>query len=190
MKINVLLAGLLAVCADALADPVDDVRCREIGFSLAAEARDAARFAAFIDPDARFVSNHVMRGPVDIVEAWGPFFADGGPAIKWRPQFVEVLADGSLALTRGPYRMRVADEDGSTSESWGTFNSTWRKQPNGGWKVVFDAGSPSASPPADDVRALLDEAHGCPCVTDWLSHEKSHPSPRLNAASGCHRRWL
>ena len=173
MKIIVFLAGLLALFAGALAGPVDDVRCREIGFSLAAEARDADRFAAFIDPDARFVSSRVMRGPVDIAEAWGPFFADGGPAIKWRPQFVEVLEDGSLALTRGPYRLRLTEEDGSTSERWGTFNSVWRKQSDGGWKVVFDAGSPSAEPPADDVGALLDAEHGCPYTA--LSLEKASP---------------
>ena len=162
MKVIVSLAGSFAVCAGAFAGPVDDVRCREIGFSLAAEARDADGFATFIDPDARFVSNRVMKGPADIAEAWGPFFAAGGPAIKWRPQFVEVLEDSSLALTRGPYRMLVTEEDGSTSERWGTFNSVWRRQPDGSWKVVFDAGSPSASPPAEDARALLDEEHNCP----------------------------
>jgi ketosteroid isomerase-like protein len=162
MRVRLFLAALLVMCGEALADPVDDVRCREIGFSLAAEARSAARFTTFIDADARFVGNRVTRGPIDITEAWGTFFADGGPAIKWRPQFVEVLEDGSLALTRGPYRMIVTEEDGSTSEHWGTFNSVWRKQADGSWKVVFDAGSPSAAPPPADVRALLDDEHGCP----------------------------
>jgi hypothetical protein len=45
---------------------------------------------------------------------------------------------------------------------WGTFNSVWRKQSDGVWKIVFDVGSPSAPPPADAVQALLDEEHGCP----------------------------
>ncbi len=81
--------------------------------------------------------------------------------IKWRPQFVEVLEDGSLALTRGPYRLIVTDENGEQTEHWGTFNSVWRLQPDGSWKVVFDAGSNPTETPSDEVKALLDEEHGC-----------------------------
>ena len=76
-------------------------------------------------------------------------------------QFVEVLEDGKLALTRGPFRVVSEDEDGIESERWGTFNSVWRLQPDGGWKVVFDAGSPASERPADDVRALLDAEDDC-----------------------------
>ena len=89
------------------------------------------------------------------------FFAEDGPTIRWRPQFVEVLEDGELALTRGPFRVLTQDEDGNEVQRWGTFNSVWRLQPDGGWRVVFDAGSPAAEPPADDVIALLDVEHDC-----------------------------
>lgn len=152
---------LLFLASQVLAEPVDEVRCREIGFSLAAEARDAERFASFIDADARFVGNSVLHGTEAIVEAWQVFLSADGPSIKWRPQFVEVLEDGTLALTRGPYRVIAIDESGNRSESWGTFNSVWRKQDDGSWKVVFDAGSQSSEPPADDIQALLDQEFTC-----------------------------
>ncbi len=152
---------IIFLASQVLAGPVDEVRCREIGFSLAAEARDAERFASFIDADARFVGNSVLHGTEAIVEAWQVFFSADGPSIKWRPQFVEVLEDGTLALTRGPYRVIAIDESGDRSESWGTFNSVWRKQDDGSWKVVFDAGSQSGEPPAADIRALLDQQFGC-----------------------------
>jgi uncharacterized protein (TIGR02246 family) len=145
-----------------LAAPLDEVRCREIGFSLAAEARDAEQFASFIDADARFVGNSVLHGTEAIVEAWSVFFTADGPSIKWRPRFVEVLEDGTLALTRGPYRLIATDESGNRTESWGTFNSVWRKQDDGSWKVVFDAGSQATETPADEVKALLDQESGCP----------------------------
>jgi uncharacterized protein (TIGR02246 family) len=158
-----ILSGslLLLLTSQVLAGPVDEVRCREIGFSLAAEARDAERFASFIDADARFVGSSVLQGTEAIVEAWLVFFSVDGPSIKWRPQFVEVLDDGTLALTRGPYRVIAIDEFGNRSESWGTFNSVWRKQDDGSWKVVFDAGSQSSEPPAADIQALLDQQSGC-----------------------------
>ena len=152
---------LLVASATALADLADDVRCREIGFSVAAENMDAETFAAFIDDDARFVGVSALRGPAAITEAWGPFLSEGGPLIKWRPQFVEVLEDGKLALTRGPYRLVVTGEDGTQTEHWGTFNSVWRLKADGSWRVVFDAGSNPIETPSDEVKALLDEEHGC-----------------------------
>jgi ketosteroid isomerase-like protein len=155
------LALAIFASSTALADLADQVRCREIGFSISAETRNAESFASFIDSDARFVGNSVTHGPVAIAEAWGAFFADNGPFIKWRPQFVEVLEDESLALTRGPYRMISKDENGDETEHWGTFNSVWRLQADGDWNVVFDAGSDSAEPPADEVKALLDQENDC-----------------------------
>ena len=161
MKARSWILLVLAAPFPALADVTDDVRCHEIGFSRAAEANDAERFASFIDDDARFVGNSVLRGPTAITEAWSVFFQDDGPSIRWRPQFVEVLEDGKLALTRGPFRVVAKDEDGNDVERWGTFNSIWRLQNDGTWKVVFDAGSPASAPPADEVRALLNAEDDC-----------------------------
>ena len=161
MKARLWMFFVLAASCSAFADAADEVRCHEIGFSLAAEARDAERFSSFIDDDARFVGASVLRGPTAIAEAWSVFFEDEGPRIKWRPQFVEVLEDGNLALTRGPFRVIGKDDEGNDVERWGTFNSVWRLHPNGGWKVVFDAGSPASEPPAEDVRMLLETDDEC-----------------------------
>ncbi len=150
---------LLASCA--VADVTSDVRCREIAFSQAVENKDIETFKSFLDHDARFVGSAVLNGPDEIVAAWQIFFADDGPAIKWRPQFVEVLKDGSLALTRGPYRMLVKDADGTDIERWGTFNSIWRKKENGEWRVVFDAGDSAASPPDEKTQAILQHENDC-----------------------------
>ncbi len=157
LTIIVLLA---CVCAMA-ATTSQTVRCQEIAFSKSAEARDAEVFAAFIDADARFVGNSVARGPDAIVEKWSAFFAADGPEIKWRPRFVEVLVDGTLALTRGPYRVISSDEEGNRQESWGTFNSVWRLQTDGRWKVVFDTGNASDESPPDEIGDLLDADDAC-----------------------------
>jgi ketosteroid isomerase-like protein len=152
-----LLVGLPMSVAAAVEE---QVRCREVGFSQAAEARDTMAFAAFIDPDARFISNSVARGVDAVVTAWSGFFDPAGPSIKWRPRFVEVLESGGLALSRGPYRVLITDEQGGQSEHWGTFNSVWRLQSDGSWKVVFDAGSPGVTPPPEEDRALLEAEPG------------------------------
>ena len=151
----------LVVGSTALADLVEQVRCREIAFSVSVETQDVALFTSFIDADARFAGNSVLHGPKSIAEAWGVFFAEDGPKIKWRPRFVEVLEDGTLALTRGPYRMTTRDEQGVETEHWGTFNSVWRLHEDGEWRVVFDAGSDPDETPADEVKALLDQEYDC-----------------------------
>jgi ketosteroid isomerase-like protein len=151
----------LFACTSAFADARHDVQCREIGFSKSVEVQDAESFRSFIDPDARFVNNSVSKGIDAIAEGWSAFLSPGGPTIKWRPQFIEVLEDGKLALTRGPYRMITTDDDGNKSESWGTFNSVWRLGADGQWQVVFDAGNSAEGAPSDEVQALLDEADDC-----------------------------
>lgn len=161
-RITVFSIILLATSVDA--SPADEVRCREIGFSLAAEARDGERFVSFVDQDARFVGVNVSRGPDEIGAAWAVFFDPDGPEIKWRPQYVEVLEDGALALSRGPYRLITRDDQGKESEHWGTFNSVWRLNSDGVWRVVFDAGSDATETPDDDKRALLDREVDCPAA--------------------------
>ena len=166
----IISAVLLAACAPIGADQAADVRCQEVAFSRAAEARDRASFVSFLDDDARFVGNGVLRGPDEIAAAWQVFFADDGPTIKWRPQFVEVLASGDLALTRGPYRLLAAGPDGEVVEEWGTFNSVWRKDADDTWRVIFDAGSASDAEPSDSVRALLEQDDSC--QSDAQAHIK------------------
>ena len=55
--------------------------------------------------------------------------------MSWRPEEVEVLESGKLAIRSGP----VLGPDGKRS---GTFNSIWRLEPDGRWRVIFDKGCP------------------------------------------------
>jgi ketosteroid isomerase-like protein len=161
MKIWSIFLVLTALALPALADPEQTVRCREIGFSKSVENLNRNQFPMFIDPDARFVGIKVDRSREAIAEAWRVFFSEDAPLIKWRPQFVEVLESGDLALTRGPYRIIDKDESGQPTEGWGTFNSVWRLNDDGEWLVVFDAGSFPDETPTDEQRALLDAEDDC-----------------------------
>ena len=100
MKSILVFSMFLAFPSATIADLADVVRCQEIAFSQSLEAQDLSKFKSFIDNDARFVSNAVSKGPDAIAAAWGVFFTNQGPKIKWRPQFVEVLEDGKLASRR------------------------------------------------------------------------------------------
>jgi len=158
--ITVLTAALLSAYLVAQADdPAAEVRCAEIAFSLALEHKDIEAFAAMIDDDARFIGNLFTprRGRDEIIEGWAGFFTDDAARMLWRPQIIEVLQEGDLAMSRGPYRMRGTLQSGDEFESWGIFNSIWRRNQDGEWRIVFDAGFTAEQPLPDETRALIED---------------------------------
>jgi len=114
----------------------DQVRARETAFARSMAVRDLTAFTSFIAPEAVFVgAGGTTRGPQEIAAAWQRFFDGPDAPFSWKPETVEVLASGELALSSGP----VFDPKG---ERVGTYNSTWRRDPDGVWRIIFDSGCP------------------------------------------------
>lgn len=154
---------LAAALTPAPLDPQRQaVVCAEVGFSRSVERRDFEAFLGFLDPEARFVTGGVARGPEEIGQHWAAFFDADGPRIRWRPAIVEVVANGTLAISRGPYLLTTVAEDGGLQQAWGTFSSTWRLNADGQWRVLFDAGGDHGKTPTADEIALLEAAFECP----------------------------
>ena len=132
---SLLMAG--PATAQTNADLARQVFVAESSFAHTMAARDHEAFASFIAPDAIFFSRQgPLRGRAAVLEAWAPFFAGPDAPFSWRPELVEVLDSGTLALTSGPVR-------DPTGRQTGTFNSIWRREPNDQWRVVFDKGCPA-----------------------------------------------
>lgn len=141
------------------------VVCAESGFSDAAEHKDIEAFASFLDQDARFFAGQVSRGREEVVQAWSGLFENDDRSMRWRPKVVEVTEDGNLALSSGPYRSRRTGDDGELVESWGNFISTWRRNADGDWKVVFDKEGYSGPEPSDSDVEVLENDPECPKST-------------------------
>jgi ketosteroid isomerase-like protein len=108
----------------------------ESTFAVSLANRDTAAFARLVASDAVFFGQKsVLRGKAAVVEAWRPLFEQATPPFSWKPEVVEVLESGTLAHSSGP----VYDRDG---KQFGTFNSIWRRDPDGSWRVIFDKGCP------------------------------------------------
>ena len=111
----------------------------ERGFAASMAKRDPKAFASFISEEAIFMGSsdapRVLRGRAAIVEGWKPFFDGPTAPFSWEPDIVEVLDSGSMALTSGP----VHDPEGKLI---GRFNSIWRLEGDGRWRVLFDRGAP------------------------------------------------
>ena len=146
-------------------------------FSRAAEAKDKVAFLSFVDPDARFISSRVTRGRAEIGDAWSAVLTEGGPTMRWRPAFVEVAADGKIAISRGPYRSTRIDENGETHYSWGHFISKTNvaERPAHHHKVVPPARTVRVELPARNVGAQQE-------LTRWRG--RRDPSRRVDVVGG------
>jgi ketosteroid isomerase-like protein len=140
----VLACGLAAGAAQA-AEPAEalaaKVRARETAFAKTMADRDHAAFATFVAEEALFLgAQRVLRGRAAVAEGWKPYFEGAAAPFSWRPERVEVTDSGTLAISTGP----VFDRGGARV---GTFNSTWRLEKDGEWRVVLDIGCPPCGCP-------------------------------------------
>ena len=139
-------AGALGFAAAAAAanqtppgSPDRFVADAERGFASTMARRDFGAFPSFISEEAIFLGNEggtqILRGRRAIAEAWKPYFDGAQAPFSWEPDLVQVVDSGTLATTSGPVR-------NPKGEVTGRFNSVWRLEPDGRWRVVFDRGSP------------------------------------------------
>ena len=111
------------------------VRAREVAFAQTMADRDHAAFATFVSEEALFLGATVLRGREAVAAGWKAFFDDPEAPFSWEPERVEVIDSGMLAISTGPVR-------NPEGERVGTFNSTWRLEDDGEWRVILDIGCP------------------------------------------------
>ena len=124
--------ALHAADLDALRRQVEDT---ERAFARSMAQRDHVAFTALLSEQAVFWAPDLSRGKAAVAAAWKPFFDGPKAPFSWEPDQVEVLADGTLAHSSGP----VFDAQGRRVSR---FNSIWRQEAPGAWRIVFDKGQP------------------------------------------------
>ena len=106
----------------------------ELAFAKTMADRDHTAFASFIASEAVFLSGgKPLRGKDAVVTAWKRFYTNPTAPFSWRPDHVQVLDSGGLAYSTGP----VFDAEG---KQFARFYSTWRREQDGAWRIVFDDG--------------------------------------------------
>ncbi|WP_395699807.1 YybH family protein [Aquabacterium sp.] len=107
----------------------------EKAFARSMAERDFAAFARHLSEGTVFYGRSVLRGKAAVMAAWKPFYEGDKAPFSWEPDQVDVLPDGTLAHSSGPVR----DENGKRVSR---FNSVWRQESPGVWRIVFDKGQP------------------------------------------------
>lgn len=133
-----MAAALLGLAGGAAAADLEALRAQveasERAFARTMAERDVKGFEAFVSEQAVFYgSRRVLRGRAEVVAGWRAFFDGPVAPFSWEPDQVDVLADGTLAHSSGP----VHDAQGKLIAR---FNSVWRQEAPGVWRVVFDKG--------------------------------------------------
>jgi ketosteroid isomerase-like protein len=112
------------------------VDAAERAFARSMAERDLAAFERHLSEHAVFFGGGApLRGRAAVVAGWKAYFDGPTAPFSWAPDQVEVLADGSLAHSSG----LVRDPAG---QAVGRFNSVWRHEAPGIWRIVLDKGSP------------------------------------------------
>ena len=139
-KTGVVVIGLMLVILTMESSMAETqvssvVEAREIGFARTMADRDLGAFLTFVSAEAIFFNgNTPLRGKAAVKAAWAGYFEAEQAPFSWHPDTVEALDSGQLAISSGPVHS-------PTGEVVGRFNSIWRKEADGEWRVVFDKGS-------------------------------------------------
>jgi ketosteroid isomerase-like protein len=120
-----------------LADLQAQVTSAERAFARSMAERDLSAFGRHLSDQAMFFAGagQVLRGKPAVIAGWAAYFQGPQAPFSWDPDQVEVLPDGTLALSSGLVR-------NPAGEPVARFNSVWRQEAPGVWRVVFDKGSP------------------------------------------------
>jgi ketosteroid isomerase-like protein len=142
IRLTMVLVGLMAAAAartEAAVDVkalADQVRATEQAFAKSMADRNHAAFTSHLADEAVFFGGRgVSRGKAAVAASWKPLFDGPKAPFSWEPEKVEVLDSGTLAISTGA----VFDPQGKRT---GTFNSIWRLESGGVWKIIFDNGCP------------------------------------------------
>jgi ketosteroid isomerase-like protein len=139
-----IIVGLFTGCTR----PVDVDKERAALLAVDSEwmrsANDPAKFASFYDSTASFYAPGmpVVKGQESIREVYKQVASAPGFSLAWTVANSQIGASGDVAYLTGTYELK---QDGGGEK--GKYITVWKKQADGGWKVVEDIFNPNESPP-------------------------------------------
>lgn len=138
---------------------------REAGFSRSVQAHDAVAFAGYVHEGAVFAAGTAapQRGRAAVVEHWKEIIEGKTFALHWHPGFVSIGGDPAIALSSGPAWLE--DFDPKAKQRWSTsrYTSTWVKDHDGQWRVLFDGAGAAWKPATAEEIAKLAAAQPATC---------------------------
>ena len=138
----IVLLGLMPSHAqDAPSTPLQSLTDAETTFAkMATEKGTRDAFLANLADDGVIFE----PGPVNGKKAWEKR-APSESLLTWEPTFVAISRSSDFGYTTGPWEFKKDPKDSEPS-AYGQFLSIWKKQKDGAWKVILDAGIETPKP--------------------------------------------
>ena len=125
-------------------------------------------FLKYLDDSAKvFERGQILNGR----EVWSQRKMDS-MELKWYPEFAEVAASGDIGYTTGPSEFRLK-KGSEKPDHKGYFNSIWRKNSEGEWKVVLDMGTPSPQSEYNESRVEYTDMETTQKVPEKVKKKKA-----------------
>jgi uncharacterized protein (TIGR02246 family) len=146
MRLSTLVVCAALTTSPALASPSEDlasarptIEAVNTDWVTAMKAGDAARVAAAYAPDAVFITaDRQLVAGHDAIQALIRQRLDSGLTIVGgglRQKGLTALGPG-LLLEWGEGGLDFRTKDGKAGASFGPYATVWRREPDGGWKIV------------------------------------------------------
>ena len=124
----------------------------EAKFAKDVAERGGAAFADWFAEDGVALGNGAVPliGKVAIARSatWSPKVYE----LTWDPRDAMMGPSGDMGYTWGHYEGHSKDANGNAVTTSGRYMTIWRKQKDGSWKVVLDAGSTEPAESGDCCR--------------------------------------
>jgi len=109
--------------------------------------RNAAFVESFAEESVIFTDKWISNGK----QFWKER-KEAAVVLKWEPEFMDIAGSRDFGVSTGPWEMQEYRPNTSALYT-GYFLTVWKKQANGIWQVILDAGSGSP-PPVGNVHSF------------------------------------
>ena len=113
----------------------------EARFAKDVAKRGGAAFAEWFAEDGVALGNGAPPKIGKIAIAKSATWSPNDYQLTWTPTDALMGPSGDMGYTWGHYEGRGKDSHGNPVLTSGRYMTMWRKEPDGNWKVVLDAGS-------------------------------------------------
>ena len=151
MIINILVLMIIPIafaCGQENKDEVAILMQLDRDFDIATAAKGVNGWVAYFAPNGSMLgdTSNPTTGLAAIRAQMEPVFKDSTLTLRWHPTKGEMMIPGVIGYTVGRWERVWKNKEGKWIKSTGSYSTTWRKQPDGSWKVVLDSGVSDGPP--------------------------------------------
>ncbi|MEY2440145.1 MAG: hypothetical protein QOI34_1530 [Verrucomicrobiota bacterium] len=162
-----LTGAALIVRADSLSSDLQALVESEKTFARTTSERGINdSFLQFLADD----SVVFVPGPTNGKAAYAKY-EEKGRKLAWQPIFATISAAADLGITTGPWQLSKSAAE-PTPVAFGEFVSIWKKQADGGWKVVLDFGIDHPKPAKAVAEVQLSPPNATPSGASQLAQKE------------------